>query len=448
MGKKLILYRENVRVEPTSHLDPSGRIFYWNKRIFREIIDQNAWNVYTRLLESPLCPKLFDAGLIRTWIPDDVDLEGAVGILEHEKIDYIISPAEWTLTMLWDAATMVVNCLQILSQENYGFKDGHTRNVQFIHCSPKWIDFGSITENTGERIGCLNEVRIYFIVPLWLTKLTGKTGRKLSYELIRESCSTVSHTGRTIFSQGFLRFLPIRYFVKMKQFEKIGTGKKKSEAERFFMHLKTYVQTLKPDEIPGELVGHQVREGNHRDILKDDTVLTILKEINPESVIIFRAGDGFYSFESENSGYSVISAEFKETPLNTIYKRAQRENRRITPVKMDFLFPTPPCLMGLGFDSSYDRLRADVSLAVSFMHSTILGEHCSMELFTGIIGKYSKKASIIEFISPTDSVTGAGKRPGEYSRENLIHEMNNRGFSLKQEHVSGPGRHILVFVRD
>jgi hypothetical protein len=71
-----------------------------------------------------------------------------------------------------------------------------------------------------------------------------------------------------------------------------------------------------------------------------------------------------------------------------------------------------------------------------------------MEVFTEIISRYSKKASIIEFVSPDDTTTKSWKIPSEYSRENLVNEMNKRGFSLKQVHNKGPGRDILLFVRD
>jgi hypothetical protein len=105
-------------------------------------------------------------------------------------------------------------------------------------------------------------------------------------------------------------------------------------------------------------------------------------------------------------------------------------------------------LIGLGFGSSFDRLNADVSLALAFIDDAILRQYCSMDVFTEIISKYSNKASIIEFISPGDTAVKSGEIPGEYSRENLIHEMNKRGFSLQQEHDNGPGRDILLFVRD
>ena len=108
--------------------------------------------------------------------------------------------------------------------------------------------------------------------------------------------ATQPKTGYILFSQSFLRVVPIRYYRKMKQFEKNVIGGKNSESERFFRTLKTYVNALKPEELQSEWVGHQSSEGDHRDILHDDTVITILKEINPESVIEFRADDGFYSF--------------------------------------------------------------------------------------------------------------------------------------------------------
>ena len=161
-----VLRRDQVEFEPSSFADKTGRVFYWNDRVFRQVRDADAWSIYRRLLASDISSKLFAHGMLATWIPSDVCLDGSLGVLEHKSIDYVSYPAEWTPRMLWDAARRYVQCAAILAQEDLIFKDCHSHNVLFDYCEPTIIDFGAIGHISGPS-SWITGLRMFFVQPLW-----------------------------------------------------------------------------------------------------------------------------------------------------------------------------------------------------------------------------------------------------------------------------------------
>ncbi len=47
-----ILFEDEIQYEPGSIVDQSGRIFYWQDRVFREIYDDDIWERYKELIQS------------------------------------------------------------------------------------------------------------------------------------------------------------------------------------------------------------------------------------------------------------------------------------------------------------------------------------------------------------------------------------------------------------
>jgi hypothetical protein len=68
MNKLHILSEDEIDYELGSFADGTGRLFYWNNRVFRKVLDEGAWNIYRVLLESKIYPELLSNGLVETWI--------------------------------------------------------------------------------------------------------------------------------------------------------------------------------------------------------------------------------------------------------------------------------------------------------------------------------------------------------------------------------------------
>jgi hypothetical protein len=84
--------------------------------------------------------------IVNTKIADDFSLEPYGLMFEHELIWPYIYPFEWTLSMLIDAAYLVLNLLRKLDSIGLGLKDGHPYNISYNKGNFCFIDFGFIIQ--------------------------------------------------------------------------------------------------------------------------------------------------------------------------------------------------------------------------------------------------------------------------------------------------------------
>lgn len=72
-----ILIEKEIQFEATSIIDSAGRVFHYNNRIFRLITNKDSAVLYRNLLHSNFIESLFNAGLVKTWVPDDIMVSSA-----------------------------------------------------------------------------------------------------------------------------------------------------------------------------------------------------------------------------------------------------------------------------------------------------------------------------------------------------------------------------------
>ena len=111
--EKSVLKIDEIEKNVGLNIDPMGFLFKYKGRIFRAINDSEKKDVLY-LFESGAIEELNEAKLIPYTKISDLKLEGYDLILEHEKIDVIIYPTEWSFNMLKDAALLVIRVNQIL----------------------------------------------------------------------------------------------------------------------------------------------------------------------------------------------------------------------------------------------------------------------------------------------------------------------------------------------
>ena len=104
-----------------SFRDPAGKIFYYKNKVYREVFKSGlprlAFLQKNNLLRE-LIEKKF---LIKTEIieSDELSLPDKNNqIIEHEKLDFISYPYEWTFNQLKDAAIFHLNLQIFLLEKN------------------------------------------------------------------------------------------------------------------------------------------------------------------------------------------------------------------------------------------------------------------------------------------------------------------------------------------
>lgn len=436
-----ILLEDEIQYEPISVVDKSGRIFYWQDRVFREIYDIEVWERYKGLIQSPVLKELIIAGLIETWIPDDVELKGCAGILEHKKIDFISIVSEWTFNMLWDAAKVYLDLAVILAQNGMTFKDGHPWNILFDYCNPKMIDFGSIIPDITYT-NWVNEFRIRFIAPL--VGNNNRFTRKLANEMLYEHLHGV---GLAMLSNRLGSFFPFQFSVLIMQYKYAVRKKDRVAIVKAVKNMRTYLDKLRPDVIKEYWADYiQMPEGEASiQKAKTNAVLDVLKEYHPNTVLDIGANKGWYTFLAESQGSKVIAFDYESYCVDQIYFCGKEKNSHILPLLMNFLLPTSESGVALAYKNAFERFRSDVTLVLGMTHHLSLHQNLGFQHIACIIARFTKVATVIEFVHPEDSHIRNWSIPSNYSQENFIKAMWNNGLDLVKETKLIPTRSILVF---
>jgi ribosomal protein L11 methylase PrmA len=133
--------------EKGSFRDPAGKIYYKNNRIFRRLstlgIDR-----YLALNENSIISKSIKEGFLidtkETHNEEGHNINKEELILEHEKIEYISYPYEWSFSQLKDAAIFHLDFHLFLLKNDATLIDASAYNIQFIGSKLKFIDVLSI----------------------------------------------------------------------------------------------------------------------------------------------------------------------------------------------------------------------------------------------------------------------------------------------------------------
>jgi hypothetical protein len=129
--------------EPGSFRDRNGTVFYRDDRVFRTLSPQALAN--WRQLERTKFFAEHQAArrIVATRLADDMVLENASGVLEHERVPFVSYPYEWTFGMLEDAALLHLALMRDALAEDMILKDSSPYNVQWVGGQPVHIDIPS-----------------------------------------------------------------------------------------------------------------------------------------------------------------------------------------------------------------------------------------------------------------------------------------------------------------
>ncbi len=440
------LAENEIRYELGSFADDSGRIFYWNDRVFREIHNVNAWAVYRKFLSSDISRELFAEGLVKTWIPDGIRLPSGGGLLEHRKIDFVSYPPEWTLRMLWDAARLYVRCAGILARGGFALQDCHPWNILFDFCRPTLVDFGSLSNGGIHSLGWIEGLRMFFIQPLWLCKYGRGKGRRIARAMMQEHIQGV---GPALVHMHAARFIPPRFHriaEAYKRAVKSGIGPAILQSLR---KLEEYVERLEPPEPPQGYWGNYPQDEEGGGVTqKQQTILDFLTVLHPQSLLDMGTNKGWFALQAESLGCKVVAFDYEEYCVDQLYLAGKTANKRILPLHMDFIYPTPPSGHALALRSSFERLQCDISLVLGMVHHLVLKQGLKFDHIAEIVSRYTLKAAIVEFVPASDPHVVGWEIPPHYSKQNLIKVMAERGLTLEADRfLPDDRRDVLLFVR-
>ena len=164
-----------------SFRDRDGRIYLHGERIFRGL-SESALKNFRVVSKTTFYRKFSESGsLVRTAeldgkenpLPEQTQRQW-VGFLEHERVEIISYPYEWTFGMLKAAALLQLQLTEAAIGEGFTLKDATPYNVQFVGAKPVFIDIPSFEPLVeGAPWSAYRQFCEMFLFPLMLQAYKG-----------------------------------------------------------------------------------------------------------------------------------------------------------------------------------------------------------------------------------------------------------------------------------
>lgn len=138
----------DIRPNPGSFRDPSGRIYHRGDKVYRTVTDHGAAE-FEFVRASGLIDRLVADGML---LPGEVvapDILGEYGrdaryVIEHPRLPFISYPYEWPFPALKAAAMLHIGVHLAALEHGVTLSDASAYNVQFRGTTPVFIDLLSL----------------------------------------------------------------------------------------------------------------------------------------------------------------------------------------------------------------------------------------------------------------------------------------------------------------
>ena len=413
--------------DPGSFRDPSGYVFSRDNRIFRAI-DSDCADVLRQLEEAPILRKLVSDGqLVGTeFVTEDTfrsqlmsEHSGYEQFLEHQKLDVITYPYEWTLSMLADAGCLTLDLQMRLIESGYSLKDATAYNIQFVGARPIFIDVSSIERPKRLDIWfALGQFCRMFLYPLILFRHRGWDFRSYflaamdgrDAEQVVKAFGPVERWRPRLLLDVTLPALLGKWAQRKTNnshavFEKSDTKPTAQIANLRRLHRK--ITKLARRYRTSGVWSDYARNCSYdpsAEMAKKKLVRDFLATASPPVVLDLGCNTGDYSFLAADAGAKVLAVDGDHDAVETLYRRLQDQPADITPMLVDLANPSP----AIGFRnqeraSLLSRLRADCVFALALIHHLLVSANLPLTAIRDLFFDMTREYLILEFV-PTDDV--------------------------------------------
>lgn len=434
------LRHDQIEFEPGSVVDPVGKIFRMNGRVFRAITAGYGDSV-RETVDLANRHDWFGAGLVETTLTDH-SLPGAALVLEHERIPFNTVRGEWAGEGLRAAAVCILSIQSTLLRGGYCLKDAHPWNILFDGPRARFIDWGSIRPATELNIDFwYQQFRKYLLAPLHAFA-TGE--HRIARAMLREHKVGV---GNEIIERPEFAGLPDAPRLMVE-------GAASPLDPGLFDAMREYVEQISLPHVHGEWVAYEqpsfARDPSLSSLREKDRIVhRLLSADRGETLIDIGTNNGLHSEIAASLGKRVLACDIEESCLDALFLRSRDQGLDILPLYHDFLWPIGTSGILNTIPAAEDRLRCDTVLMMAVTHHLAFKQHVSFEAMARGLDRLARDKAIVEFV-PAADVHVAQWNPESlpwYGEENFLAAMRPY-FSRNSVFESEPfPRRVFVFER-
>lgn len=437
-----------------SFRDPSGFVFEFDERIFRAL-DQSCLNVVHELHDTGLLSTMIEQGLlVGTSIVDERSLgrklaqmyPRAAGFLEHQRIDYLSYPYEWTPAMLADAGLATLDLQMRLLEHGFSLKDATAYNIQFVNGRPVFIDVPSIERPARLDVWvALGQFSRMFTYPLLLNRCKGQSIR--GYFLANLDGKDVVEVRKAfgiaeLFKPSLLLDLAVPYLLSKRQINAPWSAGKLESRDTSASSQVFNLRRLRSKIIKLTHSSHSA--GNwanypetcsyspRAERCKSDQIEGFLNRFSPATVLDVGCNTGRYSRLAARSGATVLATDRDVDCVDLLYRSLKTEPSNIQPLCIDICNPSP----AIGYCNRerpgfMERARMDCVLALALIHHLHVSANLPLESISDLFAQLTRQFLVLEFVPREDVMF---QRLLAYRSESFDHYTLDKCIQAFQSH--------------
>ena len=444
-----------------SFRDPAGYVFEYNKRIIRIIKKLGSFKFEEVISSNIIDESIKNNFLINTKnvtpeFKNHVNDEDCI-FLEHQKIDYISYPYEWSFNQLKDAALFHLEFQLFLLEKNFILKDSSAFNIQFNGNKPIFIDVLSIEKyKEGEYWKGHSQFLQQFLNPLLLKSIKGIDFNNwfkgnlngINTSELNDILNLKDKLSLNIFFSVSLlaklekqnRFFPDKALEKVKKQKKLS----KKSYKLILIQLNNWIKKLNPKFNKSNWDTYSLKNtyGINQEKDKLELVKEFIKLNKPNYLADMGCNDGMYSIESLNEGAKkVFGFDIDHNSIDKAYIRTKKDNLNFLPLYFDAMNPSS----NLGWNenerkSFKDRIIFDAFIALAFIHHLIIGNNVPLNEAVKWLTDIAPKG-LIEFVDKEDQTVQTmlalkGDIFPNYSIENFEKSLSQHGKIIKKTNIT------------
>ena len=398
-----------------SFRDPSGFVYYRNKKIFRQI-HQSYLSTFTELKNSGFLTKLTKQKLLLPFKETSLKLAfdtQAVKVLQTPRLPFVSYPYEWSFSQLKDAALLTLKLQKIALQHGFSLKDASAYNIQFWQGKPILIDLLSFEKYMpGKPWVAYRQFCEQFLGPLLLINYTDlRLTTLLRTHLDGIPLDLIS---RLLPKKTFLRLaisMHIHFHAKNQQqfgaqHQQRLTRLSKLNLIALLDNLESLINSLSLANQPTEW-GKYYTFTNYSGKAfanKKKIVKQFINQIKPKTVWDLGGNTGEFSRLASNKGIFTVSFDIDPKAVEHNYQQVKtRQEKQLLPLLLDLTNPSPRLGWALTERQSLlDRGPVELVMALALIHHLAISQNLPFENIADLMQNLSKYL-IIEFVPKTDS---------------------------------------------
>ncbi len=454
--------------DPSSFRDPSGRVFYQNGEVFRELSEES-WPFFEELFENGTIKELVKNGQLveSTSLADSpqefMQTSASKTVIWHKKIDWVTYPYEWPFSMLKKAALLTLDLLEFLTRKELTLKDASPYNVLFEGIEPVFIDLTSIQPLHRPFWQGYSQFCEGFLFPLML-----------SAHLEIPHCVAYSQSlaglklrdARRLFGiRSFLRPGVFRHVLLQAYFEKRFSKEdvisirhetngliNKNFINATVTNLTQTVHALKAPFADGVWMDYVENNSYSKEAQAEKRVLVEnwLRHKNFMSLVDIGCNTGIFSKIAAKYVQRVLAIDEDHDCIEELYQSLQNTNiNNIHPVVINFLEPSPARGWSNSERRSFtDRIQASAFLALALIHHIVIAGDIPLCNFAKVL-KNIAPCGIVEWIERDDPMVqammaGRDKSFGTYTYGHFLAAFDPHFNIAEQIDTNNPHRKLIV----